>query len=430
MDITRIKDRAHELAEEMTHLRRHFHQYPELSWQEFATSRTIASKLRELGFENPHVGTGDQPVGVVADLTGGSAGPCVALRAEIDAIGITEETGLSYKSDNPGVMHACAHDGHIAILLTVAKMLLEMREELSGKVRFIFQPAEEHGYRSGAQAMINDGVLEDVSAIVGMHLWPDIPTGKTQWRSGPTMASVDGWRVVFRGKGGHGAMPEGSIDPTLAAAAFISALQTIVSREIDPLETVVVSVGKLASGSAFNVIPDSAELAGNVRTFSRTVRDGVEERLRRIAEGVGTTYRCKAETRYEDLYPNPVVNDAVLTRLFRDTAVQVLGAENVERTSPKMTSEDFSFYQAEIPGCFFFVGSGGAGISEEPAKIPQGPDGFHTPERGSSRRGSPKLGSPRLELRHHSPHFDVDDDALPIGAALLTSFVCAMLERA
>ncbi|MDR1377838.1 MAG: amidohydrolase [Synergistaceae bacterium] len=398
MDITRIKNRAYSLAGEMTSLRRYFHENPELSWQEFETSRTIASKLQELGFEKPIVGTGDQPVGVVADLAGSSAGPCVALRAEIDAIAIMEDTGVSYKSSNPGVMHACAHDAHIAILLTVAKMLLEMREELAGKVRFIFQPAEEHGYRSGAQAMINDGVLEGVSAIAGMHLWPDVPIGKTQWRTGPVMASVDGWKVVFRGKGGHGAVPQGSVDPTLAAAAFISALQTIVSREIDPLETAVVSVGKLASGSAFNVIPDFAELAGNVRTFNRTVRDGVEERLRRIAEGVGMTYRCKAETRYEDLYPNPVVNDDILTLLFRDTAMQVVGAENVERTSPKMTSEDFSFYQAEIPGCLFFVGSGGE--------------------------------TKRSTAAHHSPHFDVDDNALPIGAALTTSFVCAMLERA
>jgi amidohydrolase len=295
-------------------------------------------------------------------------------------------------------MHACGHDGHIAILLAVAKILMERREELSGKVRFIFQPAEEHGYRSGAQAMINDGVLEGVSAIAGMQLWPDVPNGKTQWRAGPAMASIDGWKVVFRGRGGHGAVPHTSIDPTLAAAAFISALQTIVSREIDPLETAVVSVGKLVSGSAFNVIPDFAEMTGNVRTFSRAVRDGVEERLRRIAEGVGTTYRCKAEIRYEDLYPNPVVNDAVLTRLFRDIAAQVLGAENVEKTSPKMTSEDFSFYQAEIPGCFFFVGSGG--------------------------------GAEGNTAAHHSPRFDVNDDALPIGAALMASLACAMLERA
>jgi amidohydrolase len=333
----------------------------------------------------------------VADLAGGEEGPCVALRAEIDALAITEDTGFAYKSGKSGIMHACGHDGHIAILLTVAKMLLEMREQLPGKVRFIFQPAEEHGYRSGAQAMINDGVLEGVSAIAGLHLWPDIPTGKTQWRVGPTMASVDGWKVVFRGKGGHGAVPHTSIDPTLAAASFISAIQTIVSREIDPLETAVVSVGKLESGSAFNVIPDFAEMTGNVRTFNRTVRDGIEERLRRIAEGVGTTYRCRAETRYEDLYPNPVVNDATLTRLFRDAAVQVAGADNVEKTTPKMTSEDFSFYQAEIPGCFFFVGSGG--------------------EAGNT-------------AAHHSPRFDVDDDALPIGAALMTAFACAMLERA
>ncbi|MDR1979627.1 MAG: amidohydrolase [Synergistaceae bacterium] len=394
IDVAKIKSRALSLAEEMTRLRRHFHENPELPWQEMETSRLIASKLEELGL-NPQIGVGDQPVGVVADLAGNASGPCVALRADIDAFAITEETDVPYKSCKPGVMHACGHDGHITMLLAAAKLLSEMKDQLPGRVRFIFQPAEEHGYRSGAQAMINDGVLEGVSSIAGMHLWSDIPSGKAQWRAGPTMASADGWKVVFKGKGGHGAAPHVAIDPTLAAAAFIFAVQTLVSRETNPLETVVVSVGKLESGRASNVIPELAEMVGTVRTFNRAVRDGIEERFQRMAEGVGATYRCKAETRYEGLYPYPVVNDAALTRLFRDTAVRVVGEENLGEAPLRMSSEDFSFYQAEIPGCFFFVGS------------------------GNEAKG--------CAAPHHSPHFNIDDDSLPTGVALLTSFACAML---
>ncbi|MDR2175418.1 MAG: amidohydrolase [Synergistaceae bacterium] len=394
--IEKIKDRALSLAEEMTRLRRGIHENPELSWQEFATSRLIASKLEELGLE-PRIGVGDLPVGVTADLEGGAPGPCAALRADIDALAITEENNVPYKSCKSGAMHACGHDGHIVILLAAAKILSEMKESLPGRVRFIFQPAEEHGHRSGARGMINDGVLEGVSSIAGLHLWSDIPAGKVQWKAGPLMASSDAWKVVFKGKGGHGAMPHLAVDATLAAAAFIFALQTLVSRETDPLETIVASVGKLEAGQVINIIPESAEMSGNVRTFNRTIRDSVEERFRRLAEGVGATYRCGAQVRYDGVYPYPVVNDGALTNLFRSTAARVVGEENLREAAPRMTSEDFSFYQAKIPGCFFFLGSGS---EEKKSTVP-----------------------------HHSPHFDIDDDVLPTGAALMASFACAMLGR-
>ncbi|MDR1977966.1 MAG: amidohydrolase [Synergistaceae bacterium] len=397
MDVEKIKNKAMSLAGEMTRLRRYLHENPELSWQEVETSRLIASKLRELGFADVRTGVGGQPVGVVADLAGDATGPCVALRADIDALAITEESDVPYRSCKPGAMHACGHDGHTTMLLAVAEILSEMREQLPGQVRFIFQPAEEHGYRSGAQGMIDDGVLEGVSAIAGMHLWSDLPSGKVQWRAGPLMASSDAWKIIFKGKGGHGAMPHLAIDSTVAAAGFIFALQTLVSREIDPLETVVASVGKLESGHVVNVIPESAEIVGNIRTFNRAVRDSVEERFRRIAEGVGATYRCDVEIHYDGIYPWPVINDVDLTHLFRDTAARLVGEENLQEAPPRMTSEDFSFYQTKVPGCFFFLGSGN---EEKKSTIP-----------------------------HHSPHFNIDDDVLPAGAALMASFACAMLER-
>ncbi|GHV46236.1 amidohydrolase [Synergistales bacterium] len=397
MDIKKIKSKATSLAEEMKRLRRYLHENPELSWQEVETSRLIASKLEKLGLENVRIGVGDKPVGVVADLTGSASNPCVALRADIDALAITEESDISYKSCKPGTMHACGHDGHIVTLLSVAEILSEMKEQLPGRVRFIFQPAEEHGQISGASKMIDNGVLNGVSSIAGMHLWSDIPTGKAQWKAGPLMAASDAWKVIFKGKGGHGAMPHIAIDATLAAAGFIFALQTLVSRETDPLETIVASVGKLNAGEVINIIPETAEMVGNVRTFSRAVHDGVEERFRRIVDGVAMTYHCKAEVQYDGIFPHPVINDAALAHLFRDTAALVVGKENVKEAAPRMTSEDFSFYQTKIPGCFVFIGAG----SEEQ-----------------------KSTSP-----HHSPRFNIDDDALVPAAALMSAFACAMLEN-
>ncbi|GHS98529.1 amidohydrolase [Synergistales bacterium] len=395
VDIKKIKSKAMSLAEEMTRLRRYIHGRPELSWREFETSRLIAERLEKLGLEDIRLGVGDASVGVIADVVGGQPGPCVALRADIDALAITEEGDLPYKSRNLGAMHACGHDGHIAILLGAAEILSEMKAQLSGRVRFIFQPAEEHGQRSGASGMIREGALEGVSSIAGMHLWSEIPTGKVQWKVGPMMASSDAWKVIFKGKGGHGAMPHLAIDATLAAAGFIFALQTLVSRETDPLETLVASVGKLTAGEVINIIPETAEIIGTIRTFSRAVHESLEERFRRLAEGVAMTYNCRADIRYDGVYPYPVINDAALTRLFKDTAALVVGEKDIQEAPPRLSSEDFSFYQTRIPGCFFFLG---AGNEEKKTTTP-----------------------------HHSPRFDIDDDVLPIGAALMSSYACAML---
>jgi amidohydrolase len=385
------------MAEELTTLRQHLHAYPEISWQEVETSRLIASKLEEIGLK-PRIGTAGKPVGVVADLTCGSeAKPCVALRADIDALAFTEESDLTYKSLKSGAMHACGHDAHAVMLLGAARILHSMKDRLTGQVRFIFQPAEEHGLVSGAEAMMKGGVLEGVDAIAGMHLWSHVPSGKVQWRSGPVMASSDVWEVCFQGRGGHGAMPHKTVDPAVIAANFVLALQTIVSREIDPLQTCVISAGKFHCGDVTNVIPDRAELSGNVRTFSLDVRDSARASLVRIAESIATAYRGSAETKYINVYPHPVNNDPALAELFRDVAIRVVGEENVEESPVLMTSEDFSFYQSRIPGNFFFLGSG-------------------DPEKGTT-------------APHHSSRFNVDDSVLPTGVSLLVSFACAALEK-
>ncbi len=396
MEIGAIRERASVLAAEAVETRRYLHAHPEVSWREVETSRFIEAKLRELGLENIRRGFGGTECGVVADLIGGAPGPCVALRADIDALPLEEENTFAHRSCRAGAMHACGHDGHMAALLGAARLLSERRAEIAGRVRFLFQPAEEHGRRSGAREMVAEGVLDGVDAIGGMHLWTFVPTGRVLWRNGPIMASSDGWSATFTGRGGHGAMPHQAVDPTVAAAAFIGALQTIASREIDPTEAVVVSLGKLNAGEAFNIIPNTVDLLGTIRTFNAEVRGGIEERIRRIAEGIAAAYRCTAHVELDYMYPS-VVNHPGATALLREVAEAVVGADEV-RESPLWTvSEDFSYYLEKIPGTFFFVGCGNG-------------------EKGT-------------DYPHHSPRFDVDEDALPTAIALLSAYAFSMLER-
>jgi amidohydrolase len=385
-----------DISPEVTETRRYLHAHPEVSWKEIETSRYIERKLTELGLANVKRGFGGTETGVTADLIGETPGPTVALRADIDALPVAEENDVAYRSCNAGAMHACGHDGHSSVLLGAAKVLSSLKSKIAGNIRFIFQPAEEVGLPSGAKVMIDDGVLEGVSVIGGMHLWSFVRAGVVQWRNGPVMASSDRFNVKFTGKGGHGAMPHLAVDPITAAANFVGAIQTITSRELNPIDTAVVSIGKLEAGETFNIIPNTADIIGTLRSFTPEVRSSMEERLRRIADGIASAYRCTAETTVTYLLPS-VVNHPEATELLRQVAVDATGTDNVEESGPLMVSEDFSFYLEKIPGTFFFIGAGNE--------------------------------SKNTDYPHHSPRFDIDEDALVTGVIMMSSFALASIVK-
>ena len=393
MDLREIKDAALAMSGKLRDTRRYLHARPEVAWRETETSEFIERRLTELGLSGVRRGFGGTGSGVTADLVC-SDGPRVALRADIDALPVTEENSADYRSRNAGAMHACGHDAHMAALLGAAEILASMRSRIGGSVRFIFQPAEEVGDPSGARVMTDEGALDGVDAIGGMHVWSFVRSGVVQWRRGPVMASSDRFEVVFSGRGGHGAMPHSAVDPVVAAANFVGALQTVASRELDPLDPAVVTVGRFSAGEAFNVIPDRAELLGTLRSFNPQTRREMESRVRRIAGGVAAAHRCRAETAVKYMLPS-VVNDPELTDIFRRAAEDVAGAENVEESPMLMVSEDFSVYQERVPGTFFFLGV-----------------------------GNPEVGA---EYPHHSPRFEIDESALSTGAALLAAFAARTL---
>lgn len=395
MDVARIREMADALAQEQREMRHYLHTRPETAWKEVETSKYIEARLAELGLDNIKRGFGGTGCGVTADLAGDTKGPCVALRADIDALPLAEKSDLPYRSQNDGVMHACGHDGHMSALLGTAKLLSALRGQIPGRVRFIFQPAEESGFDSGAKKMIAEGVLDGVDAIGGMHLWSFVETGRVQWKAGPVMASVDSWSVTLTGRGGHGAMPHEAVDPTVAAASLIGALQTIMSREVDPMDTAVFSLGRLQSGDAFNIIPNSANMIGTIRTFNPAVRGKMEERVRRMANGIASAYRCEAETDFTYMMPS-VINHPGVTSLLAETASEVVGAGMVEESPAMMLSEDFSYYLEKVPGTFFFIGAG--------------------------------CKSKGTDHSHHSPYFNIDDDALPVAMSIFGAFVFRALD--
>lgn len=387
---------AGSIRDDVVELRHHFHSHPEISWEEVQTSKKIESLLREWGFENIRRGVKGTESGVVADLNPGRKGPSIALRADIDALPIREENDLPYVSQNEGVMHACGHDSHTAILLGAARVLASMKDELPGNIRFIFQPSEENGLSSGADHMIREGVLNGIDAIAGLHIWSPLETGNVAVRPGPLMSSCDSWTLRIYGKGGHGAMPQDTVDPTLAATTFVNLLQTIVSREVDPQEVLVISVGKIITGSAFNIIPDSVEITGTTRTFNPRIQKNIPGMIQRIADGVCAALRCRSELAYTRFVP-ATINDEVLTKRFIASATKTIGEERIRISPMVMVSEDFSYYQEQIPGVFFFLGCG-------------------NPGKGTNNS-------------HHSPRFNVDDDVLSDGVALLAGFAADYLSE-
>ena len=354
---TRMAERIRSFKAELVQIRRDIHQHPETGFNEHRTAGIVAAFLRNFGIE---VYCGLGKTGVVGTLQGKFPGDrVIGLRADMDALSIQEETNLAYASVNPGVMHACGHDGHTAMLLGAARYLATFRD-FTGTVRFIFQPAEEN--YCGAQVMVDDGLFEKFSCdeIYGMHAMPDINAGEFAIRSGPYMASSDTWNVVFKGTGGHGATPEAGTDPTMPAAAFISALQSIIGRNVPPDQPAVVSVGHLNAGefNAPNIIPATVLARGTARCFTEKIRDLLEERITRLAKDMAGAYNCEAKAEYQRRYP-ALSNSESHTDTAVRAAVQVAGNERVNPNDNLMTgSEDFACMLKKVPGAYISIGSG------------------------------------------------------------------------
>jgi amidohydrolase len=384
---------------ELVALRRHFHMHPELAFEEHATARTIAERLRTLALDE--VIEGVAQTGVVG-LLGGTAqgagttnGPTLLIRADIDALPVTEANDVEYRSQAVGRMHACGHDGHTAIALTVAQVLAGRRDQLRGNVKFIFQPAEERV--GGAQPMIAEGVMENphVDAVVGLHLWSPTPVGDIIVQAGPFFASADEVRIMVRGHGGHGAMPHLNVDPVVAAAQIVVALQTLVSREISPLHPAVLTFGAVHGGTASNVVADAVELVGTVRAYDPADRAHLHRRVEEVARGVAASLRAEAEIA---IGPGvqACVNDPEITALMRRAAQATVGSAHLPIGDQRQpVSDDMALFLDAAPGCYILVGAGNT-------------------ERG--------IGAP-----HHSSHFNIDEDALPIGVEVLTRAALAYL---
>ncbi|MGO4136525.1 M20 aminoacylase family protein [Rhizobium brockwellii] len=340
--------------DEIIALRHDLHQYPELAFQELRTSKLVASHLSSWGYE---VATGIAGTGIVATLKRGDGKKRIGIRADMDALPIEEATGLAYASSNPGVMHACGHDGHTSILLAAARYLAESGN-FSGTLRLIFQPAEEIG--AGARKMISEGLFErfPVDAVFGLHNWPGVPAGQFGFVSGPAMASVDQAVIKIIGKGGHGAEPHRAVDPVLASASFITALQSVVSRNVDPQDMAVVTVGSIHAGSASNVIPESVEMKLTMRAFSETVRQLLRERIPALARAQAESFGAEADVNYRLGFP-ALVNHAAETDFARNVAHDALGPAAIEKDfRPRTASEDFAFMLQANPGSYLFVGNG------------------------------------------------------------------------
>lgn len=349
--VTTIQKQATQLQEKLVTMFRELHQHPELSFEEYETTRRIKAWLNEAGVRLIDM---DVPTGALAEIGGHHPGPTIVLRADIDALPINELTDLPYASTIPGRMHACGHDFHTVSMIGASLILKSIEQELKGTIRLLFQPAEEQA--DGAKAVIEAGALEGASAIFGMHNKPDLPLGTVGVCTGPLMASVDHFRIEVRGKGGHAAIPNNTIDPIVVSSAIVTALQTIVSRSISPLQSAVISVGKMEAGSSWNVIPERASLEGTVRTFQSEVREQIPQWMKRVIEGVAAAHGAEAILHWTAHQP-AVTNDAQMAQLISSAATTFgLSVVEAERT---MAGEDFSLYQELVPGCFIWMGTNG-----------------------------------------------------------------------
>jgi len=369
--------------DEVIALRRDFHQHPELGFEEHRTAAVVESYLKALGLA-PHRVAG---TGVVATLEGSRPAPVLMLRADMDALPITEENEVDYKSQNPGVMHACGHDAHMAMLLVAAKVLSRNKHLLPGTIKFVFQPNEEI---AGALRMIEEGVLENpkVDAVMGVHVWTPVPSGKIGITAGPVMGGLDVFKMTIFGKGGHTGVPEDAVDPVIAAANLIQTVQMIQTREISNLKATIIMFGKICGGTKSNIIPDKIDLEGSIRFLYKGGPESEEqptERFKRIAEQVCRTHRCTCEI--EIIHENiPLINDPAMAALARHTAVEVFRDKSAVIDNQTIASEDFSEFSERVPGVFMFLGAGHAG-------------------KGTT-------------LSHHNPRFNIDEDVLINGVAM------------
>ena len=382
-----LKEEVREgVGERIVALRRDIHREPELG---FDTEKTAGKVLAALDGLPLDIRTGVAQNGVVATLKGEGAGPTVGLRADMDALPILEETGLPFASEVDGKMHACGHDGHTSMLVGAAHALSGMRERMNGTVKFFFQPAEEGG--GGGKVMVEEGVADDVASIFALHLWPGLPFGKAATKAGPIMAAADAFEMTVRGAGGHGAMPHLTADAITMAAQIVTALQTVVSREVDPVEPAVLTVGEIGAGTAFNIIPETARLGGTVRTLNEDLRRRMPERIEHIARGVAQGMRGDAEIDYEFSYPVTMNDEGAANRAL-SVIGELFGEKNkLELPNPSMGAEDFAFFLQKIPGAFIWLGVG------------QDISGLHTST------------------------FAFDEEILPLGSALLTALALESL---
>ncbi|MBE9015963.1 amidohydrolase [Chroococcidiopsis sp. CCALA 051] len=394
VDRSRIRPDIQVLQAQLVEWRRRLHQRPELGFKELITSEFITQKLQEWGIEHQ---TGIAKTGIVTTIKGKksvrahSCAPVLAIRADMDALPIQEQNDVPYKSQHDGVMHACGHDGHTAIALGTAYYLSQHQEDFAGTVKIIFQPAEEGP--GGAKPMIEAGVLKnpDVDAIIGLHLWNNLPLGTVGVRSGALMAAVELFDLKIKGKGGHGAMPHQTVDAILVASQVVNALQTIVARNVDPIDSAVVTVGEFHAGSAHNVIADSAHLGGTVRYFNPKYDGYFGQRFEQIVAGVCQSQGASYELEYWQLYP-PVINNAEIADLVRSQAEKVVETPiGIVPECQTMGGEDMSFFLQEVPGCYFFLGS--ANLSKN------------------------------LAYPHHHPRFDFDETALGMGVEIFVRCV-------
>ena len=384
----RLEIRA--LQPQLVEWRRQIHQKPELGFQEKITAEFISQKLKNWGITHQ---TGIAETGIVAIIKGEKSGngKVLAIRADMDALPIQEENQVPYCSQHDGVMHACGHDGHTAIALGTAYYLNQHRQDFSGTVKIIFQPAEEGP--GGAKPMIAAGVLKnpDVDAIIGLHLWNNLPLGTVGVRAGALMAAVELFRCTIFGKGGHGAIPHQTVDSVVVAAQIVNALQTIVSRNVNPIDSAVVTVGELHAGTAVNVIADTARMSGTVRYFNPDLAGFFKERIQQIIAGICQSHGANYDLDYIHLYP-PVINDTGIAALVHSVAEEVVETPiGIVPECQTMGGEDMSFFLQEVPGCYFFIGSA-------------------NPEK-------------KLNYPHHHPRFDFDETALPMGVEIFVRCV-------